>query len=260
MVLWDAITYEVAMPCIELQDLVSHFWCSRWHAGVQRYFTYHATANTRTEIAFAFAPGSKQKRNTVFSSIQGHSNTPRSLETGDLSEIFGVSLYSHAIPFFFDLSASALAHQLLDLREVMYTDAGTITDRLARCFDFRERVGIMTHYLKTRYNSTRNTDLPVVHAIRQMRKMHGHVTIAGLARESSLSEKQFERRFKEFSGFNPKLYSSIVRFEAALPPHRERTRFTDKALELGYYDQAHFINDFKRYSGFTPRTFAPVTW
>lgn len=260
MVLWDAITYEVATPCIELQDFVSHFWCSRWHAGVQRYFTYHATANTRTEIAFAFAPRSKHKQNAVFSSIQGHSDSPDSVETGGLSEMFGVSLYSHAIPFFFDLSASALAHQLLDLREVIYTDAGIITNRLARCFDFRDRVEIMTHYLKARYHRSRNIDLAMVHAVQKMRTMGGHVHIAHLARELSLSQKQFERRFKEFSGFNPKLYCNIVRFEAALLPHPESTSFTRKALELGYYDQAHFINDFKRFSGFTPRTFAPVTW
>lgn len=260
MVLWDAITYEATMPCLELQDLVSHFWYSRWHAGVQNYFTYHATANTRTEIAFAFAPGSRQKRNAIFSSIQGHSDTPGSLETGGLSEMFGVSLYSHALPFFFDVSASALAHRLLDLREVIDTDAERITDRLARCFDFQERIGIMTHYLKTRYDRNRNTDLPVVRAIQEMRKTRGHVAIARLARECSLSQKQFERRFKAFSGFSPKLYSSIVRFEAALPTHHERTTFIHKALELGYYDQAHFINDFKRFSGFTPRAFAPVTW
>ncbi|MFC5537676.1 hypothetical protein ACFPQ1_25390 [Rhodocytophaga aerolata] len=31
------------------------------------------------------------------------------------------------------------------------------------------------------------------------------------------------------------------------------------ALELGYYDQAHFINEFKQFSGFTPRNYTSVT-
>lgn len=251
----ESFTYEVIRPDKRLQDFVSHFWCSRWNTGIQEYFNYHSTANTCTELVFAFEPG----RQPVFTTLQGHTAHYSCIETGGLSEMFGVSLYSHAIPYFFDVSAGEMMGHLAGLQEVLSWDAEAIAYRLANSNNFRQRIEIMAQYLKSKFNSSRKTDLPVIHAIKRIRELRGQVNIKALAKESLLSQKQFERRFKDFSGFNPKLYSRILRFENALSPYNDYTSLTNKALDLGYYDQAHFINDFKQFSGFSPGNYAPIS-
>lgn len=252
---FEAITFEVIHPEKGLADFVSHFWCSRWNAGIQERINYHSTANTNTELVFAFAPGEQP----VFSTLQGHTANHCCLQTGGLSEMFGVSFYSHAIPYFFEASACELVDQLVDFGEIMRLDAEVVTHRLAGAHSFAQRAGIMTQHLKSKFNPDRKTDHSIIDAIKRMRELRGQVNIAALAKESLLSPKQFERRFKSFSGFNPKLYSRILRFENSFWPCNGHTSFTDKALDLGYYDQAHFINDFKQFSGFSPGNYTPVT-
>lgn len=251
----ETITYEVILPDKELEDFVSHFWCSQWNTGVQECINYNSTANTNTELVFAFAPG----KQSVFSLLQGHTVNYSCLETGGLSEMFGVSFYSHAVPYFFEASACDLVNQLVDFGEIMRLDAEAMTYRLACTYSFAKRVEIMTQYLKRKFNSSRKTDFSIINAIKRMRELRGQVNIVALAKESLLSQKQFERRFKSFSGFNPKLYSRILRFENSLSPYNDHTSFTDKALDLGYYDQAHFINDFRQFSGFSPGNYSPIS-
>lgn len=254
----EAFLHGVAFPCDELRDFISHFWFSRWNTGVQMRLSYHSTASTNTEVVFAFA-GHAGKKVPVFSSAQGHTEHYRCIDAGGFSDMFGVSIYAHAVPFFFGVSAPAFANQLVDLSEIVHTDIDAITDRLACSSGFSECVEIMTGYLKKRFNSARKTDLAILNAIKWIREKHGQVNILNLAREFSLSQKQFERRFKDFSGFNPKLYSRIQRFESALYPYNNRSRFTDIAAGLGYYDQAHFINDFRKFSGFSPGRYVPLS-
>ncbi|MBC8045504.1 MAG: AraC family transcriptional regulator, partial [Fimbriimonadaceae bacterium] len=75
-----------------------------------------------------------------------------------------------------------------------------------------------------------------------------------LARQNFLSIRQFERNFKEFSGFRPKLFSRIIRFQSALSEYDNKGKpLTEIAYACGYYDQSHFIHDFKEFSGHYPK-------
>lgn len=250
-----AITHGVILPDKELKDFVSHFWFSRWNTGIQGSFNYYSTANTSTELVFAFEPG----KQPVFSTLQGHTANYSCIATGGLSEMFGVSLYSHAIPYFFDVSAGEMINQLVSLQDMVGSDAEVITHRLANCNSFVKRVEVMSQYLSSKFDPNRKTDVSIFNAIRKIRDLKGQVNIEKLAKESLLSQKQFERRFKNSSGFNPKLYSRMVRFENSLSLNNDETSFTNRALDLGYYDQAHFINDFKQFSGFSPGNYVPIS-
>lgn len=69
-----------------------------------------------------------------------------------------------------------------------------------------------------------------------------------------LSPRQFERKCKERLGISPKVYARLSRFFKAfhqIEAH-QNTSWTDVAYGLGYYDQMHFIKDFKDFTGYTP--------
>lgn len=72
--------------------------------------------------------------------------------------------------------------------------------------------------------------------------------------ESGWSERQFRRRFEEAVGIGPKVFSRIIRFQRALRAI-ERAGLLPAALECGYYDQAHFIKDFKSFAGEAPAAY-----
>jgi AraC-like DNA-binding protein len=86
----------------------------------------------------------------------------------------------------------------------------------------------------------------------------GQFRIAELADYCNLSLRQLQRQFDEATGVSPKTLGRIIRFEAI----RNRlmsdpnANLTDLAYEFGYTDQAHFINDFKTFTGRTPGEYA----
>jgi AraC-like DNA-binding protein len=86
---------------------------------------------------------------------------------------------------------------------------------------------------------------------------HGNIEITELRQSIGMSERHFRRQFKRIIGLNPKKYCKIIQFNAvfeAIQTGNEKTLY-DLALTNGYYDHAHFINDFKAYLGKSPRNF-----
>ena len=82
------------------------------------------------------------------------------------------------------------------------------------------------------------------------------LNITDLAKNAPISQRQFERSFKEVAGFTPKLYARIKRFETTL---NKSGSLTEIALDAGYFDQAHFIRDFKAFTGLQPRNYFKAT-
>lgn len=82
----------------------------------------------------------------------------------------------------------------------------------------------------------------------------GNIALKRLQLELQLSERSFERKFKEYIGISPKLFARICRFQASLQQLRSNdfSKLSDIAFEQEYADQSHFIRAFKEFAGFSP--------
>jgi transcriptional regulator GlxA family with amidase domain len=69
-----------------------------------------------------------------------------------------------------------------------------------------------------------------------------------------LLPRTFVRRFREQVGLTPKRYGRVHRLQRTLKalPQDAEVDWSRVAVEQGYYDQAHLINDFRALSGITP--------
>ncbi len=83
-------------------------------------------------------------------------------------------------------------------------------------------------------------------------------TISHVTDQIGLSPKRFIDIFQEQVGLTPKLYCRIRRFQDVLRHIRsgKQPAWADVALSGGYYDQAHFVHDFRAFSGVTPTVYA----
>jgi AraC-like DNA-binding protein len=85
-----------------------------------------------------------------------------------------------------------------------------------------------------------------------------HVTsVAEVLDQTGLSAKRFIQVFRDQTGFTPKVFCRIRRFQQALN-HMEGARsveWANVALDCGYFDQAHFIHDFRAFSGINPTSY-----
>ncbi len=89
----------------------------------------------------------------------------------------------------------------------------------------------------------------------------GQVRVDDLALDAGMSARQLRRLFLEQIGLSPKHFCRVIRFRHSLSQLHGRRRgdWTQVALESGYYDQAHFINEFREFSGYTPGEFVALS-
>ncbi|PJJ59955.1 AraC family transcriptional regulator [Hymenobacter chitinivorans] len=87
-----------------------------------------------------------------------------------------------------------------------------------------------------------------------IRNQHGQVALEDLARAAQLSRRQLERRFVAEVGITPKLYARIARFNHVfqLLEQEPLLPWPDISYQCGYFDQAHFIREFRSFTGEAP--------
>jgi AraC-like DNA-binding protein len=136
-----------------------------------------------------------------------------------------------------------------------------VEDQLAEAKNSLQRVAIIERFLLSRLNETR-PDLLVQQAISQIQLSKGSLKIKQLVNALPISHDPFEKRFRRLTGTSPKQFSSIVRLRHVIDSHTPAKNLTETALSAGYFDQAHFIKDFKLFTGLTPLDFfkAPRYW
>ena len=82
-------------------------------------------------------------------------------------------------------------------------------------------------------------------------------TILEVTDRVGLSPRWFIQVFREEVGLTPKLFCRVRRFQEVvrLIENREQVEWAEVALGAGYFDQAHFIRDFRAFSGLTPTAY-----
>lgn len=96
--------------------------------------------------------------------------------------------------------------------------------------------------------------LPFDMAIRQLQKAENSYQMDDVAWDACLGIRQFERKSLERLGMSPKLFSRIARFSKAyrMFEANQQLTWTQISHSCGYFDQMHFIKDFKEFTGATP--------
>ena len=120
-----------------------------------------------------------------------------------------------------------------------------------------ERIEIMESFLLSRLNSKELMDRVVKSTIETILTANGQLSINALSKQSSLNRRVLSRKFSSTVGLSPKQLSKIIRLQSSLKSllNKDVSKLTDLAYENGYFDQSHFIKDFKIFTGVTPKDF-----
>lgn len=117
-----------------------------------------------------------------------------------------------------------------------------------------DRIHIVEEFLIGRM-SAQEPDKLVMAAIALIHQHHGNIRIKDLAQQLHTSQSPLEKRFRQAVGASPKKFASIVRLKFIMQQYPHHSSLTELGYEAGYYDQAHFIKEFKTMTGDTPEKF-----
>jgi len=118
----------------------------------------------------------------------------------------------------------------------------------------RGKIDVVENFLLARLN-TAPPDKLVTAALSIIHAAKGDIKIAALCKQLNTSQSPLEKRFRQAVGASPKKYAAIVRFKHLLQQHPSAQSLTQLGYEAGFYDQAHFIKEFKTFTGLTPENY-----
>ncbi|MFZ6011093.1 MAG: DUF6597 domain-containing transcriptional factor [Bacteroidota bacterium] len=170
----------------------------------------------------------------------------------------GVCFHPHALKHIFSFSADELTDTCLDVNLISSSKDFRLTEKLLNAESPDKQVDTLSAYLM--HQIKRNdltTDNITRYALTEIIQSRGQASLKELQKKLKLSERSFERKFNQYVGISPKLFSNVCRFQASLKQLKNNsyTKLSDIAFDNGYSDQSHFIRSFKEFAGYTPHQF-----
>lgn len=185
--------------------------------------------------------------------IIGPQLTPVTLDLGQHHQAIVVNLKPAGMYRLLGIPMAELVDCDFDASLVMGREIDELLEQLQESRSGQEKNALTQRYLLGKLKQLKPV-LPFDLAILQQVHASGNLPIEHVAAQACLSLRQFERKSYERLGLSPKVYSRMIRFSHAYKykesaPH---TSWAEIAYRCGYFDQTHFIRDFKFFAGFTP--------
>ena len=187
------------------------------------------------------------------------------VDTSDMADLIGLVFEPGALPVFAGDAADLFSNRTVDLEDIWGGAARGLRDRLREIPSPAVKLEVLEADLLGRLH-IRLTQKPVrLHvavgfALDYFERAPGVATVAEVARSTGWSERRFSQVFREQVGLAPKVWCRIQRFQRAVQRLHAgaEVRWTELALDCGFYDQAHFANEFRAFSGIDPTTYSSL--
>ncbi len=182
------------------------------------------------------------------------------IDTASQESIMGVHFKPGGAFPFLTLPADELHTADVSLDTLWGATADDLRDRLLEAETPETRFHILEQSLLAHAVRPLAWHPVVAFALKEFQGMPPHPntrTISDVTERIGLSPRRFIQVFSEEVGLTPKLFWRIRRFQEVLRliGRRQRIEWADIALTCGYFDQAHFIHDFRAFSGLNPRAY-----
>ena len=156
----------------------------------------------------------------------------------------------------FQLRQSELKNNLFLLEDVIGKSARTTQEIIANTEVVGEKIQLIQSYL-IKLLSKSEPDLILDYCIREIENSNGLVTVMELEKKTGYSSRWLYEKFMEKVGLSPKSLSSVIRFMQFYEQWAKNpgANFFKNDMYNYFYDQAHFIKEFKRFTGLSPLKF-----
>lgn len=176
------------------------------------------------------------------------------IDTSSPASILGIHFKPGGAFPFFGIPADELHNSILPLDLFWGNQTEDLRGRLVSAQSIAERFHLLESFLKAHIFAPLLRHPAVDYALRSSRSPFNTSKVADIVDQIGLSSRRFSQIFREQVGITPKAFHRLHRFQNAVQRILQsgQVDWADLALECGYFDQAHFIHEFKAFSGLTP--------
>lgn len=172
------------------------------------------------------------------------------------SGTIGIEFSPYGAYRFFNLSLNDISNQVLPLSDVLGKTAAVLQERITDISSVLEKVATVQRYLRDLFVQGPEDDI-FEFCVRRIMSSKGKIQITTLEKQTGYSSRWLNMKFHQRIGISPKNLCSIIRFQQIYHGWAQTnfTSFDGADIYEYYHDQAHFIKDFKRFTGYSPRRF-----
>ncbi len=179
------------------------------------------------------------------------------IEPTGATGIFAVRFNPEGFYPFSALPLKELENKAVDLNTVFGKQGLEIEAEILRAETTEERIQSAENFLLNLLKENAVIDRIVSSTVETILTANGRLPIGELSNQLQIHRRQLERKFASTIGLSPKQLSRIVRLQTVIKRllTNDFTNLSALAHEEEYFDQAHFIKDFKEFTGLTPKEF-----
>lgn len=188
-------------------------------------------------------------------SISGLRKSFKIAEYGKNSANILVQFKEGGAAAFFDLPIHELFELNVGLDQFFKaSELMLLEEQLGAAKSIQSKVNVVQQFFMARVRN-RKSDLLIAHSVEKIKAARGLLSVKELSDNLYVSLDVFEKRFRKVVGTTPKQFADIVRMKALIGQGTINGQVLESALDAGFFDQSHFIRNFKKFTGQTPKEF-----
>jgi AraC-like DNA-binding protein len=239
-----AMRHARRRPAADLACWIAHYWMIRWDLRGCPAYVAESLPHPNVHLIF-------ENESAVIAGVQTHKFS-RVIE--GQSHVFGVKFRPGGFRPFYKFAISSLADRLIPASRVFGKDLKALENVVFSSCGENEKVGAADASFHARMPKPDPAVALSSRLVDLILKETAIKTVEDLARRTAMSQRSLQRLFSEYVGASPKwvirryrLHELIEKFNSG-----RELDWSQLALDLGYFDQAHLINDFRSIIGYSP--------
>jgi AraC-like DNA-binding protein len=256
------MNYQVYTPSPELQPFVKCYWTLDDESD-ETLVRQRVVPDGCMEMIFHhgdlyrqyFEDGTSvlQPRSFIFGQI----TTYLEIAPTGASGIIAARFLPEGLAPFLAVPVAALEDKAVDMHTLFGEKGKTLETEILRAPDTQQRIQLIESFLLSLLERPQTIDTITKACVEAIIQSQGQLGMIALAGQVQINRRNMERRFASAIGISPKQLSKVVRLQATLRMLEQKkfSNLTSLAYENGYYDQAHFIKDFREFTGMSPKSF-----
>jgi AraC-type DNA-binding domain-containing proteins len=255
------VNFSIIKPSPLLAPFVSHYWTLKAGGAIPAGERVIPTGSVslifhKADLMMSLTEGKTQPRSFLSGISTGYSDLQGSGELDMLVVVF------HPLGgrTFFNTPLGEFRNMNVPVGDVGDTELTILSEKILEERDTASAVGLIERFLISRLGRHEIHIYSRIGAAMREINRNPETSVSQAAAIACLSDRQFGRIFSEQVGTRPKDFMRIVRFQRALHTMQSEPGANPAQLAAGcgYYDQAHMIKDFRRFSGYTPLEYISV--
>lgn len=254
------MNFKAFAPPEILKPYVKYFWLMEGTAGeAQKSFTTMADGCPglifqHADKGVLYQNGKELPDSFLFGQTTKHAV----IDVSGTFSMAGVFFHPHAIKSIFGFDPAELTDTCMDANLLVSKQQLHLSEQLSNAASAAEQIHLLTGFLsKTADSNLKSGNGNMQHALKLITQSGGNIAMKQLQDDLKVSERTFERNFKQHTGMSPKLFARICQFQSSLKQLQssEYLKLSDIAFENNYSDQSHFIRAFKEFAGISPNQY-----